>query len=146
VVNCCMQYVFLVWWATACNLWCWCDELLYELMKWLVPVLSWMVIITWCKLYASYNLFGAESLFYLAVLDCFKPDIDQVASVVYCMIEWKLKTTDQTFNAATQNITGRAISYGMDENDNTLNARRNGFEFYCRLSSTVAYKEILKII
>jgi hypothetical protein len=29
------------------------------------------------------------------------------------------KTTDQTFNAATQNITGRAISYGMDENDNT---------------------------
>jgi hypothetical protein len=30
---------------------------------------------------------GAESLFYLAVLDCVKPDIDQVASVVYCMIE-----------------------------------------------------------
>jgi hypothetical protein len=29
------------------------------------------------------------------------------------------KTTDQTFNAATQNITGRAISYGMDENTNT---------------------------
>jgi hypothetical protein len=29
------------------------------------------------------------------------------------------KTTHQTFNAATQNITGRAISYGMDENDNT---------------------------
>jgi hypothetical protein len=29
------------------------------------------------------------------------------------------KTTDLTFYAATQNITGRAISYGMDENDNT---------------------------
>jgi hypothetical protein len=29
------------------------------------------------------------------------------------------KTTDQTFNTATQNITGRAISYSMDENDNT---------------------------
>jgi hypothetical protein len=28
------------------------------------------------------------------------------------------KTTDQTFNSATQNITGREISYGMDENDN----------------------------
>jgi hypothetical protein len=35
----------------------------------------------------SYYLFGAESLFYLAVLDCVKPDIDQVASIVYCMIE-----------------------------------------------------------
>ncbi len=32
-------------------------------------------------------MFGAESLFYLAVLDCVKPDIDQVASVVYCMID-----------------------------------------------------------
>ncbi|EFX89632.1 hypothetical protein DAPPUDRAFT_303017 [Daphnia pulex] len=31
------------------------------------------------------------------------------------------KTTDQIFNAATQNITGRAISYGMDENANTKN-------------------------
>jgi hypothetical protein len=29
------------------------------------------------------------------------------------------KTTDQNFNAATQNINGRAISYGMDENTNT---------------------------
>jgi hypothetical protein len=55
------------------------------------PVAFSTAIIIWCKLYASYYLFGAESLFYLAVLDCFKPDIDQVASVVYCMIEWKLK-------------------------------------------------------
>ena len=55
------------------------------------PVAFSTAIITWCKLYASYYLFGAESLFNLAVLDCVKPDIDQVASVVYCMIEWKLK-------------------------------------------------------
>jgi hypothetical protein len=26
------------------------------------------------------------------------------------------KTTDQTFNSATQNNTGRAISFGMGEN------------------------------
>jgi hypothetical protein len=52
------------------------------------PVAFSTAIITWCKLSASYYLFGAESLFYLAVLDCVKPDIDQVASVVYCMIEW----------------------------------------------------------
>jgi hypothetical protein len=29
------------------------------------------------------------------------------------------KTTDETFNTATQNITGRAISYGTDEKTNT---------------------------
>jgi hypothetical protein len=29
------------------------------------------------------------------------------------------KTTDQNFKAASRNITGRAISYGMDENTNT---------------------------
>ena len=51
------------------------------------PVAFSTVIITRCKLDASYYLFGAESLFYLAVLNCFKPNIDQVASVVYCMIE-----------------------------------------------------------
>jgi hypothetical protein len=41
-------------------------------------------------------LFGAESLFYLAVLDCVKPDIDQVASVVYCMIEFDNSKDDRS--------------------------------------------------
>ncbi len=71
------------------------------------PVTYSTAIITWCKLCASYYLFGAESLFNLAVLDCVKPDIDQVASVVYCMIEWKLKRRQiKLFEVTTQN-TGR---------------------------------------
>ena len=36
---------------------------------------------------SSYYLFGAECLFCLAVVDCVKPDIDQIASIVYCMNE-----------------------------------------------------------
>ena len=74
------------------------------------PVAFSTAIITWCKLYASYYLFGAESLFNLAVLDCVKPDIDQVASVVYCMIEWKLKRRQiKLFEVTTQNA-GRQTS------------------------------------
>jgi hypothetical protein len=71
------------------------------------PVAFSTALITWCKLYASYYLFGTESLFDLAVLDCVKPDIDQVASVVYCMIEWKLKRRQiKLFEITIQN-TGR---------------------------------------
>ena len=73
------------------------------------PVAFSTAIITWCKLYASYYLFGAESLFYLAVLDCVKPDIDQVASIVYCMIEWKLER--QQIKLLSQHTVNTAISW-----------------------------------
>jgi hypothetical protein len=65
----------------------------------------------------SYYLFGAESLFNLAVLDCVKPDIDQVASVVYCMIEWKLKR--QQIKLLSWHTVNTEQFHGMDENDNT---------------------------
>jgi hypothetical protein len=81
------------------------------------PVAFSTAIITWCKLCASYYLFGAESLFNLAVLDCVKPDIDQVASVVYCMIEWKLKR--QQIKLLSLHTVNTEQFHGMDENDNT---------------------------
>ncbi len=81
------------------------------------PVAFSTAIIIWCKLYASYYLFGAESLCYLAVLDCVKPDIDQVASVVYCTIEWKLKR--QQNKLLSQHTVNTEQFHGMNENDNT---------------------------
>jgi hypothetical protein len=38
----------------------------------------------------------------------------------------KTQKTDQTLSSATQNITGRAISYGMDENTNNTKVFKSG--------------------